>query len=336
MTVTSGSGISTLQDLMAEMDPNGKPYRMANTLTKSSPIVRHMSMVESNEIGGRHKSLRLITLPTVYKRTFNQGTVPSKASSEQVEDQATMFVARSHIDLKQARVMGAAAGEARVRRGKPFLEAFTQAVAEQLIYGNPADDDAEFPGAAIRRNTLGDYCVSAGGSGNDNCSMYFFKWHPEKLYTTFPKGTSAGLQHEDLGIQQVQDANGIAGATYSALMDEWGWDLGLTDEDPRCLLRIGNIDISDAVALTGTQATSAATFLPRVINDVLDRFPEDDGGMLKIYAPRTLRSVLREMIKQYSPYMMDTKDFGGRPVTTIHGAECSILDALHYSEATVA
>ena len=100
--------------------------------------------------------------------------------------------------------------------------------------------------------------LDAGGTGSDNASVYLVVWGDQTVYCPFPKGSKAGLTHEDLGEQTVYNSDGTR---LQAFATRYQWKNGLVVKDWRYVVRICNIDISDLISSTGTQASTAATSL---------------------------------------------------------------------------
>jgi hypothetical protein len=136
---------------------------------------------------------------------------------------------------------------------KPFYEAFAEKVATTIFYGNAGTDPEQFTGLSTRYSSLsagnGGNIVDAGGTGSDNSSIWMIG-HGEGFHGIYPKGSKAGLQHEDLGA-----AGRVRRSTrnnrFRAYIDWFQWKLGIALPDWRNVVRIANIDISNLVAQSG-------------------------------------------------------------------------------------
>jgi hypothetical protein len=98
----------------------------------------------------------------------------------------------------------------RLSEAKPFLEALAQKFARTLIYGNSGTDPEQFTGFAIRFSlstaTNGKNIILAPtGAGGDNSSIWLVGWSEETVHGIYPKGSQAGLTHEDLGEDDAFD-----------------------------------------------------------------------------------------------------------------------------------
>lgn len=297
---TIGAGQLTLADWAKRTDPDGNVPAVAELLSQSNEILEDCVFVEGNLPTGHLVSIRT-GLPTVYWRMINAGVPTSKSTTAQVTEACGMLEARSHIDTKLVQLNGNTAAF-RLSEDSAFLEAMNQTMADTLFYGNPGVDPKQFTGLATRYSAISGAAnaqnvMDAGGSGSDNTSVYLVVWGKETVFCPFPKGSTAGLKHRDLGEESVADASGNM---YQALRTLYQWDNGLVVKDWRYVVRICNIDVSDLVGLTGTQASSASTELIKMMARAIDRIPNMAMGRAAFYANRTVLSLLRIMALQKS------------------------------------
>src|SRR3972149_6277877 len=116
--------------------------------------------------------------------------------------------------------------------------------------------------------------------------------------------------------------------------------MGLALRYWRYVVRIPNIDISDLAGLATTQATTAATFLPKLMSRALDRIPARNGVRLAFYANRTVLSLLRVAAMQTAvnvlPVEAGLNQFGKTiQTTTFQGVPVRISDGLLSTETVV-
>ena len=288
---TLSTGQLTLADFAKRLDPNGTIAAVAELLSQQNDILEDAVFQEGNLPTGHRVTIRT-GLPTVYWRALNAGVPTSKSTSAQVDESCGMLEARSYIDKKLAMLNGNTAAF-RLSEDRAFLEAMNQAQANGMFYGNPAVDPKQYLGFQYRYSSLSagnaQNVISAGGSGSDNASIYLVVWGPETVFCTFPKGTSAGLQHQDLGEEAVRDANNNE---YQALRTLYQWDNGLVVKDWRYVVRIANIDVSDWIGVTGTQASAAATNLLKLMMQAIARIPNINMGRAAFYGNRSIQEGL--------------------------------------------
>lgn len=304
---TIANGALTLADWAKRLDPKGTIPDVAELLSQSNEILEDCVMKEGNLPTG-HRVVIRTGLPIVYWRMINAGVPTSKSTTAQVDEACGMMEARSHIDVKLAALNGNTAAF-RLSEDTPFLEAMNQNMADTMFYGNVAVDPKAFTGLGTRYSSLSSgnaqNVLDAGGLSTDNTSVYFVVWGEETVFGIFPKGSQAGLQHRDLGEESVPDANGNF---YQALRTLYQWDMGLVVKDWRYVVRICNIDVSDLVALTVTQAATAATELIKLMVRALDIVPSLNMGRGCFYGNRTVVSRLRIMALQKTSAVLGIED----------------------------
>ena len=282
----------TLADWAKRSDPDGRVPIVAELLSQSNEILEDCVFKEGNLPTGERVVIRT-GLPSVYWRALNQGIPNSKSTTAQVDEACGILEARSEVDKDLAMLNGNTA-QFRLSEDTAFLEAMNQTQAETMFYGNPGTDPKKFLGLAPRYSALSGAnsstnVISAGGSGSDNASVYLVVWGDQTVYCPFPKGSKAGLTHEDLGEQTVYNSDGTR---LQAFATRYQWKNGLVVKDWRYVVRICNIDISDLAAGTGTQAASAGTALIKLMTKALYKIPNMSMGRAAFYMNRTVHSGL--------------------------------------------
>lgn len=336
---TLSAGQLTLADASKRFNPNGSIDPIAELLSQTNEILEDAVFVEGNLPTGHRVTVRT-GLPTVYWRALNAGVPTSKSTTAQVDESCGMLEARSHIDSKLLELNGNSASF-RLSEDRPFLEAMNQTQASTLFSGNPGTDPKQYLGLSSRYSSLSagnaQNVLSAGGSGSDNASVWLVVWGPETVFCTFPKGSSAGLKHRDLGEESVTDASGNY---YQAARTLYQWDNGLVVKDWRYCVRIANIDVSDWIGVTGTQATTAATNLIKLMSRAIDRIPNLNMGRAAFYANRTIYSGLRLQALERSQNVLTIESamtqFGQpKKETQFLGIPLRKVDALGVAETVV-
>lgn len=336
---TLAAGQLTLADFAKRLDPDGSVSAVAELLSQSYDILDDMAWQEGNLPTGHRMGART-SLPTVAWRALNSGVALSKSTTAQYDETIGLMEGRSHIDKKLAMLNGNSAAF-RMSEDRAFIEAMNQQMTSTLFNGNPGVDPKQFLGLAGRYASLtgsnSQNMISAGGVGSDNASVYLVVWGPETCFGIFPKGSKAGLSHQDLGEEAVQDASGN---WYQALRTLYQWDAGLAVKDWRYIVRIANIDVSDWLGVTGTQATSAATNLIKLMSRALDRIPNLNMGRAAFYANRSIYSGLRLQALEKSSQVLTIEDaltqFGQpRKETQFLGVPLRLVDALGIAETVV-
>jgi len=281
----------TLADWAKRSDPDGRVPIIAELLSQSNEILDDCVFKEGNLPTGERVVIRT-GLPEVYWRALNQGIPSSKSTTAQIDEACGILEARSEVDKDLAMLNGNTA-QFRLSEDTAFLEAMNQTQASTMFYGNPGTDPKKFLGLAPRYSDLSggnaQNIIDAGGSGSDNTSIFLVVWGDNTVYCPFPKGSKAGLTHEDLGEQTVYNGDGTR---MQAFATRYQWKNGLVVKDWRYVVRIANIDISDLNGQTGTQASSASTALVKLMAKALYRIPNMAMGRAAFYMNRTVHSGL--------------------------------------------
>jgi hypothetical protein len=307
----------TLADHAKRIDPDGKTPKIVELLSQTNEILQDMLFIEGNLPTGHRTTIRT-GLPTVAWRLLNQGVQPSKSSTAQIDEQCGILEAWSEVDQKVAELNGNTAAF-RLSEAQAFIEAMNQEHASTLFYGNSSVSPEEFTGLAIRYSSLSaanaENIISGGGSGSDNTSIWLIVWGANTVHGIFPKGSKAGLEHEDMGLQTVQTSTSIAGTRLRAYQDKWCMNTGLSVRDWRYAVRICNIDVSALILNDGTSA------------DLIDLF----------YMNRTAMQMLdiQKRTEVKNGGQLSYSEVDGKPVVSFRGIPVRKCDAILDSEATV-
>lgn len=336
---TLSSTALTLADWAKRTDPDGRVPVVAELLSQSNEVLEDAVFMEGNLPTG-HRVVIRTGLPTVYWRALNQGIPNSKSTTAQVDEACGILEARSEVDKDLAMLNGNTA-QFRLSEDTAFLEAMNQTQATTLFYGNPGTDPKQYLGLAPRYSSLSggnaQNILDAGGSGTDNTSVFLVVWGENTVFCPFPKGSKAGLIHEDLGEQTVYNSDGTR---LQALATRYQWKNGLVVKDWRYVVRIANIDVSDLIGQTGTQAASAATNIVKLMARALYRIPNMAMGRAAFYMNRTVHSGLALAALDKSQYVLKIEQGltqFGQPNSWLSflGVPLRRVDALLNSEARV-
>jgi len=332
----------TLADWAKRTDPDGRVPVIAELLSQSNEVLEDCVFKEGNLPTGERVVIRT-GLPTVYWRALNQGIPNSKSVTAQVDEACGMLEARSEVDKDLAMLNGNTA-QFRLSEDTAFLEAMNQTMASTLFYGNPGTDPKQFLGLAPRYSALtgsnnAQNVISAGGSdATSNTSIYLVVWGDNTVYCPFPKGSKAGLLHEDLGEQTVYNSDSTR---LQALATRYQWKNGLVVKDWRYVVRVCNIDTDDLITQTTTQAASASTAIIKLMSRALYRIPNMAMGRAAFYMNRTVHSGLAIAALDKSQAVLKVNEGlsqFGMPYSwlTFQGVPLRRTDAIINTEAVVA
>jgi hypothetical protein len=336
---TIGATVPTLLDVAKLRDPDGKTARIVELLAQENPVLDDMSWKEGNLVTGDRTTVRTGE-PTVMYRRINEGIVRSKSTTAQVDEGAAELAGFSEVDRKLA-ILSGDIGAFRLSESRAFLSSMSKAATLGIFYGNATTTPQSFTGLTPRYNSLsgttGENIVEGGGTGSDNASIWLVSWSPETITGIYPKGTKAGLSHNDATTNKATGADGYpVGDTlydassnpYLGYRDHYEWNLGLSVKDWRYAVRIANIDMSNQ------RAFSSAANIIRLMTIARERIP-GNMGRLVWYMPRSLKTALRIQTSERSNVWLTQEQVAGKRVLVFDDAPVHGVDQLLETEARV-
>ena len=237
----------TLVDLLKRKVKDSVETDIAEILSEDNIVIKDAHVKQCND-GTKNISVIRSGLPAaVFRKLY--GFVPtSKSETEQVEDSTGMLEAYSTVDVDLVDKSEDPAGF-RLSESKAFIEGMSQTACQSIFYGSKTDNNAAFDGLAVRysklsaeKNQIGFNIVDAGGKGSKNTSAWIITWSEQDTALIYPKGSNAGIKHENDGIITETNSDGAKRKVYQ---DHFKWDLGLTVKDWRTTCRIANIDMDE-------------------------------------------------------------------------------------------
>jgi hypothetical protein len=323
----------TLMDVAKLKEPDGGMVTdVVDMLSQDNEIFLDSTWMEANG-GTSHRTAMRIGLPEPTWRAYYQGVQPTKGSYATVDEPLGMMEARSVID-KDLADMETDLNQFRLIEAGGFLEGMNQALVSTAIYGSVSTSPSKFNGLAGRFNAIttaasGENIVDAGGTGSDNTSIWIVQWSPRTVFFAYPKGTSAGVNRENLGVNNnAIPPDGSAGV-FSAYEEKFTQKAGLVVRDWRSIVRIANIDKSNLV-----DEASAADIL-KLLAIGIDKIKKVDGGRIAVYGNRTVKTMLRIQTMSKNNVYLTVGNEEGRPKLDFDGHPIRLLDQLLNTEARV-
>ena len=325
--------VLTLADWAKRLDPSGNTSLVVELLAQMNEILDDMIWGEGNLPTGDRVTVRT-GLPQVFWRLLNQGISSSKSTTAQIDEQTGMLEAWCEIDKDLAELNGNT-NEFRLSEATAFIEAMNQEMASTVFYGNSGVAPEQFNGLSVRYSSLsannGSNIVNCGGTGSNNSSIWLNVWGRNSIYGIFPKGSKAGIVHENEGLVTIENVAGIGGARMRGYRDHWQWKCGIALKDWRYVVRGANINITNLV--NKTSPTDITETLIRMIH----RVPNLKMGRPAIYMNRTVYEMFdlyrREDVKAGGQLKFEVVD--GVMTPTFRGIPVRKCDALLTSEAAV-
>lgn len=285
-------GIVTLADYNAL---TGKPKAheiVVNTILDCMPLFHQAHMEPAN--AGINNITDLITdYPEGQLVGFNEGVNPEKATGRSVTDTCMMVSTYSKIDARMLKINKNSATW-RAKQEKAFIRGLAHGMAKRFFYGSMAQDPRAINGLAARywttdasKDQIAEQVIDAGGTGATNTSIYLINWAADQTFLFHPEAVRGGLEQNDRGEQDVYDEKG---RRYRAVITDYDWTLGLAVSNPRSVVRIANIDVTDL-----TKDASAGANLLSLMTDALE-LVEEAPGNLSFYANQSITTILRHQV----------------------------------------
>jgi hypothetical protein len=329
----------TLIDVARILAPDGSIGSIAEILSEENEILDDIPWYEGNLPTGHQLNIRT-SKPTPTFRLLNEGVVPVKATTGQIVEGCAIMETRNHTDKNLAELNGNTAAF-RLSQDRAFIASMGETLANTMVYGDISVNPERFNGLASRYfsisgETTSAQIIDAGGTGSDNTSVWLVAWGPGKVYGIYPKGSRAGLDHQDLGIQEVI-TNTTTGATLRAYVSWFQWLCGIAVEDYRYVVRICNIDASDLATVGDTSDTSANLF--KYMSLALDMLPSGSSNPV-FYMNKTTRAYLRvKLMNKTNVHLTLEQVVNGmgtkRPTLYFDGVPCRRIDKLTSAESRI-
>ncbi len=338
--MTLATSRPTLLDVARATDPDGKIAKVVDTLMQYNDILEDIPWQEGNLPTGHQVTLQR-SHPAPTFRLLNQGVVATKAVTGQITEACAIMENRNEVDVNVAALNGNTEAF-RAQQDKPMIQGFSDALATALIYGDSSANPEQFNGLASRYFSLGTTYVTsaqmidAGGTGSDNESIYLVNWG-DGIHGIYPKGSRAGLDVKDLGIQDTL-TNTTTFAKMRAYVTWMQWMVGLAVPDYRNVVRICNIDRSDL--LTASDGSDTSANLLKYMSLAMDLLPPNNGGRPVFYMSNKARAMLRVKLNSKTNAALSIDNYLSasglsRTQMSFYGVPCRRVDALTITESRI-
>lgn len=348
MPVIANPGVETLATWAKKLGPDHKIEKnVIEILNQSNQMIEDASWIEGNMEVGHQYSVRT-GLPPSYYAAISQYVPVGISTSYPLTEMSAHLKAYTQVSKDLAEMGGMDNVAAyRANEARAQLESFNQTFAQTAIYG-AANNPAQFPGFFTRFNTTENNAnpannaqnvLDAGGTGSTNASILLVKWSQRGVSFFFPKGSKAGIAHQDLGEQTDKSINYGSGAgqftdsgpgLLQVYREYWSWKHGLAIMDWRDVVRIANIDVPNLLAKTGCDILD---LLIRAVHHI----PNIQGGRPAIYMNRTV-------FEMFDIQMRDAVQKGGQlkyevvngvEIPVFRGIPIRLMDQMLLTEARV-
>lgn len=241
MTTLTETGFPTLRTLTSRMDPDGGIAKIGEMLDKELPELEAIPWVESNLPDG-HLMTNRTALPsaTGVWRKINDGVVPTVSRTAQFKEACGRMEDFNKVDEALAEINGNSAAF-RASEARATIQMFSQEFARALFYESVLDNPEKIHGLSSRYKatsgyTCSSYVLKPGTTAGVNAqSIWLINWGEDSVFGIYPKGTQAGLVHNDLGLKEVSGQT--AGSLMRVWLDQFIWRCGIAVQDYRHAVR---------------------------------------------------------------------------------------------------
>lgn len=326
---TVGQTFLSLADLYKQREGGAISSRIINMLSQSNPILQDMITLECND-GSTHLTTVQSGLPAGTWRRLYQGVQPSKGSTAQVRDATGNLVRWSEIDSKLVK-LAVDKNQFLLNAAQPHIDAMANDMASTLFYGNTAANPERFMGLAPRFNDLTtaenkSQIIDAAGTGSNNTSIWFCVWGESTMHGIFPKGTMAGLERENIGVETRTNSDG---SVLRVHRESYEWDLGLSVRDWRYVSRVCNINTTNLAAGT----VDITSFMIDAYYRLQQR--KMPNGNAAIYCNTAVKAALHKFAQNKANVYLQLQQFEGEEIMTFLGMPIREVDAIVNTEARV-
>ncbi|MEG2255143.1 MAG: hypothetical protein RSC33_07440, partial [Vagococcus sp.] len=270
-------------------------------------------------------------LPPVAWRMINRGTKPGKSQTKQLTFTCGEMEALAQLDEKLCRANGNSA-QWRLSENKAYQQSMNKTMATTTFYGDEKVNPAGFTGFGAYYYSLTDadvdavyreHIIDGGGTGNKLTSMWIVGWGNDTVHGIFEEGDTAGFKYRDNGRVPVIDANG---GKFYAYESQYNWSMGIAVRDPRYIVRIANIDLSDT--------TATQKLLENMIKGY-NLIEDPNNCKLAIYCNRQTMTLIDLLAQAKTNVNLTIDTFNGKKQTHFWGAPFRRSDAILTTESAI-
>ena len=332
--------------------PDGTITYIVNLMAQCNNVVEDAIGKPGNLPMGHEVSLT-VAIPQPSWKANNQGIAATKPQFGKSKFSIGILRDYGMVDKDEADLNGETA-QFRLQQAKTHIQGMAQKVANSIIYANEATLPQSTTGMTLYYNSLetatamtAKNVINAGGTSSSCSSLWLFGWSDEGgTSLLFPKGSAAGLQHEDKGdVVPLYDVNGLR---YEGYTDVFTWKLGVAIENWQFNVRIANIDTTsnaggllsttppDLFALMSAAANLPPHMTPRGSGIVKTDDPNGNiGHKFAWYSDRTVKTAMEIQAIRNKNVLMTPTEYDGAPVLNWRGIPIRLNDQQTDAEVAV-
>lgn len=324
------TGLVTLYDVAARLGKDGDLAGQAvvELQAQTNQFWQVCGMKECNN-GTKETVVLRDKLPATAWRMLNGGVKPVKSGYEQVTYTTGGKEAYSQVDERILQ-MQKNSNAYRLSEAQGVQMGMSNDMMQTVFYGDEKINPAGFTGFGAYYNKIGTdtvwerQVIDGGGTGNSLTSMWFVTFSMETVYGIHPQGVPGGYRHNNNGRVKIFDAKDPS-KFYYGKEDQFNWDFGLAIRDPRYVVRLANIDVTNR----------DDSEMIRKIVEAYGQIENPDKGYTAILCNRKMETYLNILAMEKSNVNLTVEEFAGKKITHFYGAPILRNDAILTTESQI-
>ncbi len=321
-TLTSTDQLTMLE--VAKRQGTKEIQKCVEALSETNEMLIDAPILEANEGTLQNTVVRTVQ-PGGTKRLYNEGIAAHASQTKVIQDYLMMLEDYSDVDCN---VADHAPNKQALLEGEDmaFVNGMGITLADSLMYGNRAADEADITGFHLRYNALAAGSVKAitTASSGSCTSVFIVKWGPQTVHLFHPRGRSA-----DIGIKREYrgkvDAVKVAAQILPCYRTFFSAHMGLAVRDVRAVKRLCNIKVD---------GTASGEEMAKGLMSLMRYLPPGPGNVV-IYGNAMALEALDEYALTKSNLNYTVEDPWGRPINMFRGARVRQMDAILNTEAVL-
>lgn len=324
--------LPSILDVLKTKNPDGSMAKVIDLMSMQRGLTAEAVFLEGNLDTGHQVTTRT-GLPSPTWRRLNEGINSGKVRNDQFTEACGMMESRHELDIDLPELTGAAGLAYRAEQDDAHQAGMMNELETGAFYHSSATTPEKFDGLAPRYDSTskagaGSQIIKldAAASGADQTSIWLVKWGPTGTFMMYPKGSKAGIQRIDMGIQNVSDGNS---KTFLGYQTNFKWKVGMVVADYRSVVRIANID--------WTNLSKTGETLIQAIIDAYYAIHKRHEGRMAFYCNRQIAAYLHHQARNGAKNgtLGVGKDAFGDEVPMALGIPIRETDAILNTEAVV-
>lgn len=318
--------LATMNDLAARIGKNGDlaTQKVVELQSQTNALWQVLPFKQCND-GTKEVIVLRKSLPEVAWRMLNKGTKPTKSATAQASFTCGAVEAFAQVDERMLK-LNKNSNTWRLSENYAHQEAMSQKMATTFFYGDEKTNPAGFTGLGAfyysksQDDLYSDQIIDCGGTGNNLTSLWIMTFADDTLYGIYPEGVTAGYKYQDNGRVQMFDATG--GKLYG-YESQYNWDMGLALRDPRYVVRLANIDVTER---------DDSSFIRHMIEGY-NQIHDVDHGRTVIMCNRSVQTYLSILASEKANVNLRIDEFGGKKIEHFWTSPIMRCDAILKTES---